>query len=112
MRNRFKSLPENTGYKYLAYTQDGNVWIEHQPCGTVFSAPMARVANGTKFLCDNCAKQWVTFDVFLERAKKIHGEQYIYSDFKSMSENMKATHVSCMNTFVLDPSALAWIGWR
>lgn len=43
--------------------------------------------------------QRVTFDVFLQRAKRVHGDTYEYSNYKSIGEKLTVTHKACGNTY-------------
>ena len=84
-------LPE--GYSKVCLCTD-KYYAKHNKCGTIFSRKLVGKETA-KFLCPSCGIQNVTFDVFLERAREANGNEYDYSEYESISKNVKITHKSC-----------------
>lgn len=97
-KDRIASLPERKDYKYLYMPTAQDVWITHEECGTTFKIGYNDI-NKT-FLCHSCGRQRITFGVFLERARALHGEDYEYSNYTSLKDPVTMLHRKCGKTFV------------
>lgn len=88
------------GVEVLGYTEDLNYILLNTTTGEikVYSPSLLISIKYNPFL-PRQIKQKVTFDVFLERANKVHGNAYSYSNYKSINEKLTVTHKECGNTY-------------
>lgn len=91
-------------YILLSVTDDKHVWLLHNKCGTSFKASLRSYAGNARFLCPTCGIQNITFDVFKERAAKMFGGEYEYTNFISMADPVTILHKTCGNTFTMKAS--------
>ena len=97
-----------TDYTFLCCVDNYNsAWVKHKACGEIFRVNYNNLKTRSVW-CNSCWQksipQRVTFDVFLERARKQWGYEYSYSDYVSVGDYFNVTHSVCGNTFKTKPT--------